>query len=469
MKKPNIIVIYTDQQRWDTIEANGNSVIKTPNLDSLAETGVNFSNCHVQNPLCMSSRISMLTGQYCSSLGLTHMAVTVPPETVTLQKILKSYGYHNGLIGKLHFLPHSNRDHRALHPPYDFHHMELSDEPGCYEDAYRAWVRRKAPDQLDDISVGLPPVAAQWQRLLGFRDGIKHPERMRYGARAFPARSDTSHSAFVGEQTIEYIRSRGDAPFFCFSGFYSPHSPWVAPQEYLDIYRDEEMPLPNYPPDYPPSGEKQFSDASLRSITRGYYAMISEVDHWIGKILDAIDECGLANDTIVVFTSDHGEWLGEHRRFGKGYWAPDVVSRVPLILRAPEALGGKSGAQVDRVVECVDVVPTVLRLAGIPIPPSVQGDQLPVTALAAGGSGDGEGDGLALTEYHGWKSLRMQQYRYVAEADGAERLYDLAYDPWEYHDVAAEAAYSGALSDARAALIGRMLRIERPLEREWPY
>ena len=468
MKRPNIIVIYTDQQRWDSFAANGNRVIKTPNIDSLAESGVNFENCYSQNPVCMPSRISMLTGQYCSSLGITHMAVTVPPETVTLQKILKTYGYQNSLIGKLHFLPHSNRDHRFLHPSYDFDHMELSDEPGCYEDAYRAWVRRKAPDQLDNISLGLPPVTAEWQRFLGVRDGINHADRMQYRGLPFPGRSDTSQAAFVGEQTVEYIRSRGEAPFFCFAGFYSPHSPWVAPQEYLDLYRDEDMPLPHYPPDYPALDDDRFSEASLRSITRGYYAMISEVDHWIGRILDAIEARNLHNDTIVVFTSDHGEWLGEHRRFGKGYWAPDVVSRVPLILRVPEALGGRGGIQVKEVVECVDVVPTVLGLAGIPAPPSVQGDLLPVTDGAAATPSPRD-DGLALTEYHGWKSLRMPRFRYVAEADGAEHLYDLETDPWEYKDVAADGAYTEALGEARAALIRRMLRIEQPLQREWPY
>jgi arylsulfatase len=151
MKKPNILILHTDQQRWDTIKANGNSVIKTPNLDRLATSGTNFSSCYSQNPVCMPSRISFMTGQYCSALKITQMAVTVPQETETIQKILGRNGYYNGLIGKLHYLAHSNRDHRELHPSYDFHHLELSDEPGCYEDAYRAWVRRKAPEELDNI------------------------------------------------------------------------------------------------------------------------------------------------------------------------------------------------------------------------------------------------------------------------------------------------------------------------------
>jgi arylsulfatase len=465
MERPNILIIHTDQQRWDTCAANRNNLIKTPNIDRLASTGVNFDSCFAQNPVCMPSRVSLLTGQYCSALRISHMAVTVPEDTVTLQMILSRYGYYNALIGKLHFLPHSNRKHNDLHPSYDFDHLELSDEPGCYDDAYRAWVRRKAPDELAHISLGLPPVTEQWQRLVGFRDGIPHADRMQYRGIAHPARSDTTQAAFVGEQTSEFIRRNRDKPFFCFSGFYSPHSPWVAPEEYLDLYREEDMPLPHYPEGYPESDEERFSPETLRSITRGYYAMISEVDYWIGSILDALDDAGIRDNTIILFTSDHGEWLGEHRRFGKGYWAPDVVSRVPLIVSVPEALGGIAGETVRDIVECVDVVPTVLDLAGIPAPSQVQGDLLDVSH----GSEAGDGDGYGLTEHRGWKSLRTPTHRYVAEATGDEYLYDLTTDPWEYQDIAHDSGSVDALAECRHALISRMMSIEQPHELEWPY
>ena len=117
-------------------------------------SGVNFTRHFVQNPVCMPSRISMLSGRYPSSLGITHMGVPVPEDIVTLPHILKQYGYRTANIGKLHFLPHANRDHRLPHPGYGFDHLEIADEPGVYEDAYRAWARRKAPDQMDGISAG---------------------------------------------------------------------------------------------------------------------------------------------------------------------------------------------------------------------------------------------------------------------------------------------------------------------------
>lgn len=465
MTRPNILLISTDQQRWDALGAGGNPHIKTPNLDTLAASGVYFDHCFAQNPVCMPSRISTLTGRYCSSLKITHMAVTVPEETVTLPRILGGYGYHNALIGKLHFQPHSNRDHRAPPPDYGFHHMELADEPGCYEDAYRAWVRKIAPDQLDHVSMGLAPAAQEWQRTMGIRDGIKHPERLDRSWAEFPGASDVTFSAFVGRQTIEYLRTRRSDPFFCCAGFYSPHSPWVAPKEFLGLYDPADMPVPDFPPEVAANRPEHFSDQAIRENTRAYYAMISEVDCWVGRILETLEEQGLADSTIVVFTSDHGEFMGEHLRYGKGPWAPDVVSRVPLIVRVPEALGGAVERRVSEIVECVDIVPTLLDAAAIPVPADVQGDLLPVMS----GRSACEGDGLGLTEYHGGRSLRLPGLRYVAKADGSEMLFDLRKDPWEYRNVADDPDYAETLAGARKALIGRMIRIEQPLPREWPY
>ncbi len=466
MKKPNILIIHTDQQRWDALGANGNGVIQTPNLDRLAREGVNFNCCIAQNPVCMPSRISLLTGQYCSTLGMQHMAVPVPEDTVCLQHLLKRQGYATGCIGKLHFLPHANRDHRDPHPAYGFDHLEISDEPGCYEDDYRAWVRRKAPEELDKISVGLPPVTEYWQRLLQFDDPIVHPkERNPNRAQVYPCRDDVTHSAFVAERTLDYLDAHRDDPFFLFSGFYSPHSPWIAPQWCLDLYDPADMPLPAFPPELDAQRkEGHFSDDELRSVCHGYYAMVSEVDHHVGRILDKLDELGIAGNTVVVFTSDHGEWLGEHLRYGKGHWGPDCISRVPLIIRYPEGIEAP-GQTVTSIVEDVDVAPTVLTCAGLPVPRSLQG-----TCLAPGLAHDTiEDDGLGLTEYTGWKALRAPGFRYVSEADGKEMLFDLEKDPMEYHNVAEDPAYKDDLAEMRRLLLRRLIAMERPKAKTWPY
>lgn len=484
MQRPNILIIYTDQQRWDALGINGNCDIQTPNLDRLACEGVNFDHYFVQNPVCMPSRISFLSGQYPSTLGITHMGVPVPDDTVTLPKLLHPYGYRCANIGKLHFLPHANRDHRTVHPDYGFDHLEIADEPGPYEDAYRAWVRRKKPDQLDKISPGLPPMAARWYEHMRIEDTVEHPTvnqadgggRFDFkGAIPFPGDDDVTFSAFVADQTMNYLESQSSKrPFLCIAGFYSPHSPWIAPQRFLDLYDPQTLSLPEYPPDVdarrPKNGtiDEIYSDAQLRSARHGYFAMVSEVDHYVGLILQKLDELGLADNTIIVFTSDHGEWLGEHLRYGKGYPGHDCVSRVPLLVRMP---GGASGVRCQEIAEGVDVVPTLLDCAGIQNPPHLQGRSLHPALVS---SDDLAVDKLlrsktALMESTAWKMLRSERYRYVAHADSREFLYDLQLPLGQYQDVASNPIYDDALTSMRHMMLQRLIEMERPLPRVWPY
>ena len=466
MDRPNILLIYTDQQRWDALGINGNADIKTPNLDQLGREGLNFDRFFVQNPVCMPSRISMLSGLYPSTLGILRNGVPVSEDTITLPHLLRNYGYHCANIGKLHFLPHANRDHRDPHPAYGFDHLEISDEPGCYEDAYRAWVLRKAPEEMDAISVGLPPATSIWQKTMQVDDGIHHPEE-RFPKEAIPfgSRSDLTHSAFVAEQTMAYVEQHRHEPFFCIAGFYSPHSPWVAPQEFIDLYNPQTLALPQFPEEVDARrSADRFSDRELRAARQGYYAMVSEVDQQVGLILDRLDKLELSENTIVVFTSDHGEWLGEHLRYGKGYPAHDCISRVPFILHWPRGTIDP-GRTAHGMVEAVDVVPTLLECAGIPLPYHLQGRSF----LSLIENRTEQGRASTLTEGQGWKTMRTDRFRYVVEADGGETLYDLWQDPGGYHDVTIDSAYAPTLAEARRELLRRLLERERPIPRTWAY
>ena len=463
MRRPNILILYTDQQRWDALGANGNAEISTPNLDRMAAQGLSYDRFFVQNPVCMPSRVSMLSGQYPSQLRITHMGVPVPEDLTTLPHIVGTCGYRTANIGKIHFLPHANRDHREVHPSYGFDHMEISDEPGCYEDAYREWVRAKAPDQLDLISCGLPPATGVWQKTLRVDDGIKHPEGRFKQTQPFRGRSDLTHTAFVADQTIEFIRSNRQGPFMCIAGFYSPHSPWIAPQEFLDLYAPDGLSVPRFPEDIDPKRTGMYADDAIRNATWGYYAMITEVDHHVGRVLDCLEAEGVADDTIVLFTSDHGEYLGEHLRYGKGFPGEDCISRVPMVARWRHGLG-EPGEAIHHIVEAVDVVPTLLRWAGIPLPPHLQGVPLPTSNAA-----EARTKASALLETTQGKSLRTDGFRYVVRTGGAEQLYDLEQELGGYVDVASDPKYAGALAAVRAELIRRMLAMERPIPRIWPY
>ncbi|MCG3177870.1 MAG: Multifunctional alkaline phosphatase superfamily protein [Phycisphaerae bacterium] len=460
MKRPNILLIYSDQHRGDCLGSAGHPDVQTPHLDRLAAGGTRYDRCICQNPVCMPSRVSMLSGLYPSTLRITHMGVPVPQDLPTLPKMLGNYGYHSANIGKLHFLPHANRDHREVHPAYGFDHAEISDEPGCYEDNYRAWVRARVPEALDHISPGLPPQTEAWQKAMRIKDGIVHPE-VRHEPKpvVFKPGTDLTHSAFVAEQTIEYLRAHRDGPFFCIAGFYSPHSPWVVSQPFLDRYDPAAFALPKFPPGVDARrGPGLCDDAELRSARHGYYGMITELDHHVGRLLDELDTLGVADETIVVYTSDHGEFLGEHLAYGKGYPAPDCISRVPMIVRRP---GGAAGATCTGLVESVDLAPSLLNWAAIPVPPHLQGSPLP----AAGAPGKP----AALTEHHGWKALRTGRYRYIARADGGETLIDVQADPGEYNDLSADPGRAADLSECRRAMVNKLVEIERPIPRVWPY
>lgn len=476
--RPNILLLHTDQQRWDALGANENEEIRTPNLDRLADNGVNLPRTFVNAPVCMPSRQSYLTGRYPSELRIFQNGVSLPGDVRTLPEYFGGYGYTTANLGKLHFRPHANRDHSQVHPDYGFDHLELSDEPGCYEDAYRAWVRDRAPDQLDEISVGLPPAAETWQTAMGRDDDIDHPSpRFTTEPRAFPGDPAYTHTAFVARRTMRYLERHADDRFLCVSGFYSPHSPWVAPQRFLDQYDPADLSIPDYPAhleaqreDAPTAGDgpatPQYTDAELRRVRRGYYAMVSEVDHWVGEILDSLEALDLLDETLVIFTSDHGEDLGQHCRYGKGFPGWDSVSRVPMLVHWPD--GVENPGRTERgITELVDLLPTLLEVAGLPVPSDLQGESF-LAALADEGYAGRES---ALLEHCDGRAVRTDRYRYALEPDGEERLYDLDSDPEEFHDVSADPGYGDALSECRGRLARRTTEVAlsgaRPAE--WPY
>jgi arylsulfatase A-like enzyme len=464
MDRPNVLFIHTDQQRWDALGANGNPDVHTPNLDAMAERGVNVDRHFVNCPLCMPSRASYLTGQYPSQLGIYDNGVPLPEDVRTLPETLAPYGYRSGNLGKLHFLPHANRDHRTTHPSYGFDELEISDEPGPYPDAYRAWVREHDPSALDEISVGLPPAATTWKGDIAA--DADHPDD-RFPKRPVPFGADAglTHTAFVADRTIDFVeRHADDEPFLAVAGFYSPHSPWVVPQRFLDLYDPADLTLP----EFPPSAEEEreaidgsddpteatLSAAELRRAHHGYYAMVSEADHHVGRILDRLDDLGIADDTLVVFTSDHGEYLGEHLGYGKYVPTCDAVSRVPLVVQWPSGIDDP-GRTVSALTEAADLVPTILDCAGVQVPPNLLGRSFrPVL--------DGETDAHrddVLTQHRDGAEVRTDRYWYKRTADG-EELYDVRSDPECYHDLADDPAHGAALDEHRTRLLDRLIELD---------
>jgi len=445
--RPNVLLLYTDQQRWDALGAAGNEFIQTPHLDGLARQGALFEHAYVNAPVCMPSRQSMLSGLYPETVGTTCNGIEMPPDVPCLHNLLQPYGYHTANNGKLHFKNHSNRDHRRPHPTYGFDQLIISDEPGCYDDAYIKWVSERAPDQVEACRCSTPPA---WQG----QPVVKEPRRA-IEPYVFRGPEELSHTAFVAEQTIDYLRRHRDDRFFAIAGFYAPHAPLNPPARFVEWYRQAEMPLPAMNPDENHYG---LDDDAWRQVVAYYYALVSHVDDQVGRILRALDELGLRERTLVIFTSDHGEHLGDHGQEGKGPPGYDSCARVPLLLSWPGVIAPQRRGEI---VEAVDLAPTVLDYCGVQVPPTLQGRSY--RPLLEGRPYQERSS--AYIAYHmpfgaSWRAVRGRDWFYAVAGGGQELLFDLRRDPRQLHNVAADLAHSDALAAMRRELISRWFDVE---------
>lgn len=395
--------------------------------------------------------MSMLTGRYCGSLGVGTNGVPFPDEALALQHLLKPYGYHTAQIGKLHFQPHARRDHRDPHPDYGFDTLILSDEPGCYDDAYIKWVQSIDPAMERRVRCQLPPAAMKY-------DQVSHSDQPRntHEPYYFEGPEDLTHSAFVASETCRFLRDWNGGSFLAVAGFYAPHPPLNPPRRFVEMFDPSSLPLPLLGPEEIPSPELTDLSAERRQTIRAYYlALVSHVDDCVGSILETLDETGLTEETIVVFTSDHGEFLGDHGRVQKGMPGFDCITRVPFLVSFPSEI--KPAVVSETFCEAVDLVPTILDYCGLQAPRAVQGRSLrPVLQ----GDCDVHRDD-AFTDFFepfGQRSctVRTKRHMYHCYSDGRELLYDLEKDPNELEDVSAQRAYGTALSEMRKRMILRI-------------
>ncbi len=454
-KRPNVLLIYTDQQRKDTLSCYTDSPIQTNHIDSLAYDGVMFDQCYVQSPICGPSRMSFLTGCYCSNLGVGTNGIAFPDQThQPVNQLLKPYGYETAQLGKIHFQPHAKRDHKDPYPTYEFDRFIVSDEPGCYDDAYTKWVEMIDPTQVSKVRTSLPPAAFHY----------KKPEystvpRETHEPYVFEGDDDLSHSAFVASETCRFLKERSkDKPFFAIAGFYAPHTPINPPQSCLDrvdvskikqplkVALEQTMPI-----------LKDFTDEDYTEMIKSYLALTLHVDDCVGEILKTLKETNAYEDTIIIFTTDHGEYLGDYGRVQKGMPGYDCITNVPMIMRYPK--GVSSPKVITSLVEAVDVVPTILDWCGIQKPSFIQGESL-VPLL--NGQKSTHKDSILVEHFtplgFNESTIRTKQYKYYCNSSGSELLFDLEKDPKETLNMVNEEAYTHILSEMRKKL---MLRIQK--------
>lgn len=455
--KPNVLFITVDQMRGDCLSILGHPTVQTPNLDKLAQDGVLFRNAYSATPTCIPARAALLTGMSQRSHGRVGYEEHIPwTYEHTLPGELAKAGYHTQCIGKMHVYPTRSLcgyHNVVLHDGY-MHYNRYNDRTVRAEhfnecDDYLNWIRntegKSTYDLMDNaLDCNASTVALPWhleERL--------HPTN------------------WAVSQSIDFLRRRDPSkPFFLCTSFVRPHPPFDPPQAYFDMYLNEEMPespvgdwvdlqnAENGSVD-PTTGLGKLSKKRLDRAKAAYYALITHLDFQIGRLLNALNEYGVLRNTVVVFTSDHGELLGDHHYFRKSL-AYEGSAKVPLIVvDYTGSLGLNRGIKEDKVVELRDIMPTLLDAVGAAIPESVEGASLLPLCR--------DGSDIPWREYvHGEHAYGALSHHYVTNGlekyiwysqSGEEQLFDLASDPSELCNLANDPASLETLQGWRDRLI----------------
>jgi arylsulfatase A-like enzyme len=475
---PNVLWICTDQQRYDTLGCYGNEHVSTPTIDGLAERGTRFRRCFSQNPVCTPSRASFLTGRYPRTTRARQNGQDLPADEVPVTRMLADEGYTCGLAGKLHLSscnPDRDEDphrERRIDDGYAEFHWSHDVGTGWPTNEYHHWLRQR------DVEFERTPILDS--------DHV---------TTSVP--SEHHQTTWCAERAIDFVeanRNREEPWLFSVNPF-DPHPPFDPPPEYLDPYLDDlgEVPLPNYE-----EGELEEKDAlrrlrasqgfqdewypemddeDHRLVRAAYWAMCDHVDDQVGRLLAALERTGQREETVVVFTSDHGTMLGDHGVYRKGPYMYEPATRVPLIVAGP---GVEEGVDANALVELSDVAPTLLDAAGVDVPDRIQTESLwPI--LSGESDPDTHREDVYCEHYdsmtaedhsipHG-TSVRTDRYRLVRwhVLDDGE-LYDLREDPDERRDRWNDPEYAGVKTRLLERLSDRMFETVDPLpERRAPW
>ena len=466
----------TDGHRADTLGCYGNPILKTPNVDALAREGVRFTRAFCPHTVCMPTRASVFTGRYPHTHRVRANGIPLPKSEVALPQVLAENGYRTGAAGKLHFEPQAAPEYppklEGGRPYYGFHAVRLSENKHGVE--YLQFVEKNFPKLLDMV------------RKRG------------------PVPEEAHEIHWITSRAVDFIkRNAGKTPFFCFCSFAELCPPCHVPTTFANLYKPEDMPAPKMregeldtkPPYYRQCYEgymrlrRHPDEATLRKYLASYYNETAFLDKQFGRVVAALKEAGVWDDTIVLFTTDHGLLLNDHWQWRHGPFLYDPVINIPMIWRVPGA-----GARVPRtnelvrgvveeLVETVDILPTLLDLVSTPQPAGIQGISMkPLLFGEPGAKGkdcvlaeDTESPellarGLDPTGFK-IKAVRTRDWKLI-HYPGAPygELYDLKNDPDEFENLWAQPQYREARGEMERLLLDRLLDTEDslpPRRHEW--
>jgi len=485
-QRPNLLFIMTDQQRFDCLGANGNPFIQTPNLDRLAKRSANLQNAFVQSPVCVPSRGCYFTGLYAHSHRNRVNYTPMERSEVFLQRMLRDAGYETACVGKLHLYPPTNAEARRS----GFNRVLLHDGAGRadpYSD-YAKWRGERDPNKDVHYRAYSPDVA---------------PGKNPFRAVIADEFTDTTWTGLKTRETLTELAAQ-TKPFFLFTSFWKPHSPYEVSVPFDSMYDDVEIPLPRpwtldeirnkplpvqkqilrFKPQYAIDRKR------LQWIYRSYYASVSHIDREVGSILTALEQAGLAENTVIVFASDHGDQLLEHGLLEKNVLYEGSI-HVPMLVCFP---GHVKPGRYDDLVESVDLLPSLFELLGLAEPKHAQGAGFASLIADRGGAYEPKtavfsenvipevltrpsnmtyrfekGQGIAGIRHPDAKMVRTRRWKYCHYPEGYAELFDLQNDPNEEQNLSADAKHRATLDELKERIMHWLITADetRQIAERW--
>ena len=456
--KPNILIIYTDQQRFDTLGCNGNTLIKTPHIDAMAQAGTNITDCHVSCPICTPSRVALFSGQWGIANGsiANSREMQMKESNQDMLQYLKQHGYETALIGKNHCF-HAESNDLYFDHAYEADHLKVS-KPRNDEE------HTMCKDRVPTMQLAM----AQ--------------------EKTAPSASITN---WLADHTIDYLQQEREKPFCCWLSIPDPHPPYMVCEPYASMYDDVDVPGPIYRDgemDNKPARQRiaveidrlsaQYPDPEdIIKLRRTYWGMVSQIDDAVGRIMAQLKESGQDKNTIVLFTSDHGDYMGDHKLVRKGVDCYSATTHVPMLWQWVDQIKPQ---EHNCRVSNVDIFPTLCDLIDVPVPDTVQGRSY--ADLLRGDADQGRrlvfshhgrpGDPiqsipdtdrdklvndnflLSKTWYQGrCFTVRDDKWAYTMTPGDVDELYDRKNDPHELYNVADQEKHYETVKTMRGHLV----------------
>ncbi|MHC4871490.1 MAG: sulfatase family protein [Planctomycetota bacterium] len=467
--KPNIVFVMTDQQNLRGLSCYKGTVCVTPVVDSLAEGGVLYENAYCSYPVCMPSRASFMTGRYPHVNGVRANGMSLPENEIHLPGILKDAGYTTVLCGKNHCF-----NNGVLNKNFDF----IFSDHSCH-----FGVKQEIPDDF-------PPQAKEADQ---FYKDLKAEVNNALGSAVIPFPAEVSDAGLFTEAALRFIRKEKDKPFFLWLSYPGPHWPYTCPEEYADMFPEDEVDIPpadefTDKPERQEVSQQVFaldkaSEEDIRKITSIYYGNCRNIDDQLGRVIAELSKNNLSENTIIIFTSDHGDYLGEHGMLHKSNAFYDCLTKIPYIWYWPGKI--KAGHKVSELTENIDFLPTLLDLCDIECPYGVQGISHADGLIGSGNypsrdfcfsecglegpplsRDDLVGMNLPDSPHDDWKDAggrkywqgrgvmaRDARYKLCWYSNGDGELYDLQEDPWELVNLYSSEEYKDTVDRLKEGLL----------------